>query len=84
MRVRYSSAPSSFIRITRERDDSGLECSVRVHVAITDPDPALRTFPVCIEQGTYVTDITHYVDDQGEVSAEMPREARQLASFSCW
>ena len=33
------------------------------------------------EEGTYVTDITHYLDDQGEVSAEMPREARQLASF---
>lgn len=33
------------------------------------------------EQGTYVTDITHYLDDQGEVSADMPREARQLASF---
>ena len=54
---------------------------MREHVAITDPDTALRAFPVSIEQGTYVTDITHYLDDQGEVSAEMPREARQLASF---
>lgn len=33
------------------------------------------------EEGTYVTDITHYLDDQGEVSPDMPREARQLASF---
>ena len=33
------------------------------------------------EEGTYVTDITHFLDDQGEMSADMPREARQLASF---
>ncbi len=29
---------------------------------------------------TYVTDITHYLDDNGEL-AEMPGEARRLASF---
>jgi predicted RNA-binding Zn-ribbon protein involved in translation (DUF1610 family) len=30
--------------------------------------------------GTYVTDITHYLDDAGEL-AEMPSPARKLASF---
>ncbi len=30
--------------------------------------------------GTYITDITHYLDDAGEL-AEMPAPARQLASF---
>ena len=30
--------------------------------------------------GTYVTDITHYLDDTGEL-AEMPGPARKLASF---
>jgi hypothetical protein len=31
--------------------------------------------------GTYVTDITHFLDDAGEIVANMPAEARQLASF---
>ncbi len=31
--------------------------------------------------GTYVTDITHYLDDKGELPAEMPAPARKLASF---
>jgi hypothetical protein len=31
--------------------------------------------------GTYVTDITHYLDDKGELPAEMPGAARKLASF---
>jgi len=30
--------------------------------------------------GTYVTDITHYLDETGEL-AEMPKPARKLASF---
>lgn len=30
--------------------------------------------------GTYVTDITHFLDENGEL-AEMPEEARKLASF---
>ena len=30
--------------------------------------------------GTYVTDITHYLDEAGEL-AEMPAPARELASF---
>ena len=30
--------------------------------------------------GTYVTDITHYLDEAGEL-AEMPSPARKLASF---
>lgn len=30
--------------------------------------------------GSYVTDITHYLDDSGDL-AEMPDSARQLASF---
>lgn len=31
--------------------------------------------------GTYVTDITHFLDERGELVAEMPGPARQLASF---
>lgn len=31
--------------------------------------------------GTYVTDITHYLDDEGELPAEMPSPVRKLASF---
>ncbi len=31
--------------------------------------------------GTYVTDITHYLDDDGELPAELPSPARKLASF---
>jgi hypothetical protein len=31
--------------------------------------------------GTYVTDITHFLDDAGELVAEMPGPARKLASF---
>ena len=31
--------------------------------------------------GTYVTDITHYLDDEGELPEEMPGPARKLASF---
>ncbi len=31
--------------------------------------------------GTCVTDITHYLDDDGELSAEMSGPARKLASF---
>lgn len=31
--------------------------------------------------GTYVTDITHYLDDGGEIVDKMPSEARKLASF---
>ena len=31
--------------------------------------------------GTYVTDITHYLNEAGELVGEMPAEARQLASF---
>ena len=31
--------------------------------------------------GTYVTDITHYLDDEGELPAELPGPARKLASF---
>ena len=31
--------------------------------------------------GTYVTDITHFLDDTGEIVADVPIEARQLASF---
>ena len=31
--------------------------------------------------GTYVIDITHYLDDEGELPAELPRPARKLASF---
>jgi len=30
---------------------------------------------------TYVTDLTHYLDDVGEVVQRIPTEARQLASF---
>ena len=30
--------------------------------------------------GTYVTDLRHYLDDDGEL-ADMPAEAKQLASF---
>ena len=30
--------------------------------------------------GTYITDLQHFLDDTGEL-AEMPTEARQLASF---
>ena len=30
--------------------------------------------------GTYVTDLRHFLDDHGEL-AEMPAEAKQLASF---
>ena len=31
--------------------------------------------------GTYVTDITHYLDDEGELPLELPSPARKLASF---
>ena len=31
--------------------------------------------------GTYVTDITHYLDAEGELPEEMPGPARKLASF---
>ena len=31
--------------------------------------------------GTYVTDITHYLDAEGEVPEELPGPARKLASF---
>jgi len=31
--------------------------------------------------GTYVTDIQHFLDDEGELVTEIPRPARQLASF---
>ena len=31
--------------------------------------------------GTFVTDITHYLDDDGELPVEMPGPARKLASF---
>lgn len=31
--------------------------------------------------GTYVTDIPHFLDDEGELVTTMPRPARQLASF---
>ena len=31
--------------------------------------------------GTYVTDITHYLDDEGELPAQMPAPARKLACF---
>jgi hypothetical protein len=31
--------------------------------------------------GTYVTDITHFLDSDGELVTEMPKPARQLASF---
>ena len=31
--------------------------------------------------GTYVTDITHYLDDDGELPTELPSPARKLASF---
>ena len=30
---------------------------------------------------TYVTDITHYLDDDGELPLELPSPARKLASF---
>ena len=30
---------------------------------------------------TYVTDLRHFLDDDGEIVANMPSEARQLASF---
>ena len=30
---------------------------------------------------TYITDITHYLDDQGELVSTMPGPARKLASF---
>lgn len=30
---------------------------------------------------TYITDLTHYLDDTGEVPQGIPSEARQLASF---
>jgi len=29
----------------------------------------------------YVTDLTHFLDDQGDIVQDMPTEARQLASF---
>jgi predicted RNA-binding Zn-ribbon protein involved in translation (DUF1610 family) len=32
-------------------------------------------------EGTYVTDITHFLDEQGELTPDMPGPARQLASF---
>jgi hypothetical protein len=31
--------------------------------------------------GTYVTDITHFLDDSGDLAAGMPSPARKLASF---
>ena len=31
--------------------------------------------------GTYVTDIAHYLDEEGEIVAAMPAPARKLASF---
>jgi hypothetical protein len=31
--------------------------------------------------GTYVTNITHYLDDEGEIVATIPAPARKLASF---
>ena len=31
--------------------------------------------------GTYVTDIAHYLDDEGEIVATMPAPTRKLASF---
>ena len=31
--------------------------------------------------GAYLTDITHYLDDKGELPAEMPGPAHRLASF---
>lgn len=30
---------------------------------------------------TYVTDLQHYLDGEGEIVTQMPEEARQLASF---
>lgn len=29
----------------------------------------------------YVTDLRHFLDDEGEIVSDMPSEARQLASF---
>lgn len=34
-----------------------------------------------IMSNTYVTDITHYLDKNGELVTDMPSEAKQLASF---
>ena len=31
--------------------------------------------------GTYVTDVSHYLDDDGEIVANVPIPARKLASF---
>jgi hypothetical protein len=31
--------------------------------------------------GTYCTDITHFLDDEGKLQADMPSPARKLASF---
>ncbi len=31
--------------------------------------------------GTYVTDLRHYLDNDGEIVTEMPPEARQMAGF---
>jgi hypothetical protein len=31
--------------------------------------------------GTYITDITHYLDEAGNLVKDMPSEAKQLASF---
>lgn len=32
-------------------------------------------------EGTYITDITHYLDSTGEMPTDLPQEAASLASF---
>ena len=32
-------------------------------------------------EGTYITDITHFLNDNGEMPADLPHEAASLASF---
>ncbi len=31
--------------------------------------------------GAYITNLTHFLDDKGEIPKQIPREARELASF---
>jgi hypothetical protein len=41
----------------------------------------VKTKELTIMTSTYVTDLQHYLDGDGEIVAQMPEEARQLASF---
>jgi hypothetical protein len=47
---------------------------------LRDSGARRRSHAAAADQGTYVTDITHYLDETGEV-APMPGPARKLVSF---